>query len=198
MFLVERLIECPSGFWKHWNHCCVREPDGSSVRGAFPVSGVSLVSFLCSIIAWGYQRWVIGTLSLLFIGQWVLVFMGTRIAGIYNLSLNSSLKACASEPSNGIISWARASLLTTKQSMWFCWGPSLFTVRNVCVDGLLKPERVCYSPAAGFDLIIAIFTILGVRKSARNHGFARLLRRQGIEYFGLILILHTVTVVGSS
>jgi len=66
------------------------------------------------------------------------------------------------------------------------------------VDGLFEPECVCYSPAAGFDLTVAIFTVLGVRRSARDHGFARLLRRQGIEYFGLILILHTVTVVGNS
>jgi len=35
------------------------------------------VSPLCRIIVWEYKRWVIVTLSLLFIGQWALVFVGT-------------------------------------------------------------------------------------------------------------------------
>lgn len=48
----------------------------------------------------------------------------------------------------------------------------------------------------GFDFIIATFTVIGVRKSAKG-GLASLLRRQGIGYFGLILIVHTVTVVGT-
>ena len=57
--------------------------------------------------------------------------------------------------------------------------------------------NTCNSPATGFDSIIVIFTILGIRKSARD-GLASLLRRQGIGYFGLILIVHTVTVVSTS
>ena len=52
------------------------------------------------------------------------------------------------------------------------------------------------SPAAGFDFIVAIFTVLGVRKFRRGD-LATLLRHQGIGYFGLILAVHTVTVVGT-
>lgn len=52
----------------------------------------------------------------------------------------------------------------------------------------------CDSLAAGFDSIITIFTVLGARKFRRG-SLASLLRRQGIEYFGLILIVHVVTVV---
>ena len=51
-------------------------------------------------------------------------------------------------------------------------------------------------PAAGFDFIVAIFTVLGVRKFRRGD-LATLLRHQGIGYFGLILAVHTVTVVGT-
>ena len=47
-----------------------------------------------------------------------------------------------------------------------------------------------------FDFIIAVTTVLGVKKSAGD-GLAALLRRQGIGYFGLILIVHTITVVGT-
>ena len=50
------------------------------------------------------------------------------------------------------------------------------------------------SLAAGFDFIIAVSTILGARKFGRG-SLASLLRRQGMGYFGLILILHVVTVV---
>ena len=50
--------------------------------------------------------------------------------------------------------------------------------------------------AAGFDFIIVVLTIIGVRKYDGGN-LASLLRRQGIGYFGLILIVHTVTVVGT-
>jgi len=50
--------------------------------GVYPVSRVTLPSFLSSIIVWKYKRWVIATLSLLFVGQWVLVFVGTCMSGI--------------------------------------------------------------------------------------------------------------------
>lgn len=56
--------------------------------------------------------------------------------------------------------------------------------------------NACNSPAAGFDLIVATLTVLGVRRFGSG-GLAALLRRQGIEYFGLILIVHLVTVVGT-
>ena len=65
----------------------------------------------------------------------------------------------------------------------------------VCVDGLLK-LNARNSPAAGFDFIVAIFTVLGVRKFRRGD-LATLLRHQGIGYFGLILAVHTVTVVSA-
>ena len=56
--------------------------------------------------------------------------------------------------------------------------------------------NACKSPAAGFDFIVAIFTVLGVRKFRRGD-LATLLRHQGIGYFGLILAVHTVTVVSA-
>lgn len=46
----------------------------------------------------------------------------------------------------------------------------------------------------GFDFIVAVVTVIGVRKSSKD-GLAALLRRQGIGYLGLILMVHTVTVV---
>ena len=63
------------------------------------------------------------------------------------------------------------------------------------MDYLLK-LNACHQLAMGFDFIIAMFTVLGIRKSARD-GLASLLRRQGVGYFGLILIVHTATVVGT-
>lgn len=56
--------------------------------------------------------------------------------------------------------------------------------------------NACDPPAAGFDFIVAIFTILGVRKFRRGD-LATLLRHQGIGYFGLILAVHTVTAVSA-
>ena len=56
--------------------------------------------------------------------------------------------------------------------------------------------NACNSPAAGFDSIVAILTVLGVRKFERGD-LATLLRHQGIGYFGLILAVHTVTVVSA-
>lgn len=73
---MRQLTERLSGIRKHRNHCCFREFDDSSVR-AFLVSGIMLVSPIRSIIVWDYKRWVIATLSVLFVGQWVLVFVGT-------------------------------------------------------------------------------------------------------------------------
>jgi len=81
---VERLIEHPTGLGKHRNYCRLRQSDGPSVRGIFHFSRVALPSFLSSIIVWKYKRWVIATLSLLFVGQWVLVFVGTWVLGIFN------------------------------------------------------------------------------------------------------------------
>jgi hypothetical protein len=83
---MERLIKRPSGVWKHWDHRCFRKSNDPSVRGVFHGPKVALVSLLCSIIVWDYKRWVVAALSLLSIGQWVLVFMGTWITGAYDLS----------------------------------------------------------------------------------------------------------------
>ena len=47
----------------------------------------------------------------------------------------------------------------------------------------------------GFDFIVAVVTVAGVRKTSKD-GLAALLRRQGIGYLGLILMVHTATVVG--
>lgn len=57
---------------------------------------------------------------------------------------------------------------------------------------------MCDSPAAGLDLVVAILTILGVRKFGPSDSLAGLLRRQGVEYFVLILLVHTAIVVGIS
>jgi len=46
----------------------------------------------------------------------------------------------------------------------------------------------------GFDFIVAVVTVIGVRKSSKD-GLAALLRRQGIGYLGLILMVHTATVI---
>ena len=48
----------------------------------------------------------------------------------------------------------------------------------------------------GIDFIVAVITVVGIRKTSKD-GLATLLRRQGIGYFGLILMLHTVTIVGT-
>jgi len=46
----------------------------------------------------------------------------------------------------------------------------------------------------GFDFIVAVIAVLGVKKTSKD-GLAALLRRQGIWYLGLILLLHTATVI---
>jgi hypothetical protein len=67
---------------------------------------------------------------------------------------------------------------------------------KACVGGLLD-LNARNSLAAGFDFVIAISTVLGIRKMSARGSLASLLRRQGIEYFGLILMVHTVTVVST-
>ena len=164
--------------------------------GFFSVSGVGLHSFLPSIIVWNYKRWVIATLSLLFLGQWVLVFVGTWPPGsskplsqlfpqglrVGNVRWNRLIGACVPTDSRAeyVVLLGAFSIYSTRLSM--CMVCSTLNTRNL--------------PAAGFDFIVAIFTVLGVRKFRRGD-LATLLRHQGIGYFALILAVHTVTVVSA-
>ncbi|KAF9646261.1 hypothetical protein BDM02DRAFT_265998 [Thelephora ganbajun] len=127
------------------------------VFGNIGITAASGNLMVRAIIVWDYRRWVIVLLSLLLVGQWVLVFVGLGVGAV---TWNRLLGACVPIGSRA-------------EYMILLGAFSIYT--------------------AGFDFIIVVFTVLGVRKSGRD-SLASLLRRQGIGYFGLILIVHTITI----